>query len=61
VHATLSRHDAVFAAGSASSKHGHLELQLEQLHKLRPGRYTLTLIGGAGSHETIRSEAFTLN
>ena len=61
VHATLSRHGVAFASGIASSKHGHLELQLEQPHKLRPGRYTLTLISGSGSRRHIHSEQFTLS
>jgi hypothetical protein len=58
--ATLSRHGAVFAAGLARVAHGHLSLRLTPLRKLRAGHYTLTLISGAGSRETIRTEAFTL-
>jgi hypothetical protein len=57
---TLSRHGVVYAAGSYSDLHGELSLRLQPLRKLRSGRYTLTLIGGAGRHETIRREAFTL-
>jgi Collagen triple helix repeat (20 copies) len=60
-HATLSRHGAVYATGSAASVRGHLSLRLEPLRSLRPGKYTLTLVGGAGKHETIRSESFTLS
>lgn len=59
-HATLSRHGAVYAIGSAASVRGHLSLRLTPLRSLRPGKYTLTLISGSGRHETIRSEAFTL-
>jgi hypothetical protein len=59
--ATLSRHGAVYAAGAARSAHGRLSLRLQPLRKLRPGRYTLTLIGGSGRHERIESEAFTLS
>ncbi len=61
-HATLSRHGAVYAAGTESSTSGGMSLRLTPLRKLRPGRYTLTLISsGAGKHETIRSESFTLS
>jgi hypothetical protein len=59
--ATLSRHGRVYAAGSARSAHGSMRLRLLALRRLRPGRYTLTLISGAGRQERIRSEAFTLN
>lgn len=58
--ATLSRHGLVFAAGMASVQRGRLSLRLTPLRRLRHGRYTLTLISGSGSHETIRTEAFTL-
>lgn len=59
--ATLSRHGEVFAAGIARVvAHGHLSLRLAPLRKLRPGRYVLTLVSGAGRHEAIRSESFTL-
>lgn len=58
--ATLSRHGAVYAAGTARSEHGRMSLRLLALRRLRPGHYTLTLISGAGSHEAIRSESFTL-
>ncbi len=60
-HATLSRHAAVYAIGSAASVRGHLNLRLLPLRSLRPGKYTLTLISGAGKHETIRSESFALS
>ena len=59
-HATLSRHGAVYAAGMARAAHGRTSLRLTPLRTLRPGRYTLTLIGGTGGHESIRSESFTL-
>lgn len=58
--ATLSRHGAVYAAGTAHSAHGHMSLRLLLLRRLRPGNYTLTLIGGAGRRERIRSEPLTL-
>jgi hypothetical protein len=60
-HATLSRHSAVYAIGSAASVRGHLSLRLTPLRSLRPGKYTLTLVSGTGKHEAIRSESFTLN
>ena len=61
VQATLSRHGAVYATGTAhSATFGHMSLRLAPLRGLRPGRYTLTLIRGTGSHESIRSEPFTL-
>ena len=60
-NATLSRHGAVYASGTASSTNGSLSLRLTPLRKLRPGHYTLTLVSGAGKHETIRSESFTLS
>jgi hypothetical protein len=58
--ATLSRHGAVYAAGMARVTHGRLSLRLTPLRRLRSGHYTLTLIGGAGRHQTIRTESFTL-
>ncbi len=59
--ATLSRHGHVYAAGTArAGTHGRMSLRLTPLRKLRPGNYTLTLIGGAGRYETIRREVFTL-
>lgn len=59
--ATLSRHGVVYAAGTAHTARGRMSLRLTPLRSLRPGKYTLTLIGGAGKHETIRSESFTLS
>jgi hypothetical protein len=59
--ATLSRHGVVYAAGTARTARGRMSLRLTPLRSLRPGKYTLTLIGGAGKHETIRSESFTLS
>jgi hypothetical protein len=35
-------------------------LRLTPLRNLRPGKYTLTLISGAGKHKRITSESFTL-
>jgi hypothetical protein len=60
--ATLSRYGVVYAAGMAhSTAHGQrMSLRLLPLRRLRPGRYTLTLIGGAGRHEQIRNESFSL-
>jgi hypothetical protein len=59
--ATLSRHGAVFAAGTARRANGSMSLRLSPLRKLLPGRYTLTLISGAGRHERISRESFTLS
>jgi hypothetical protein len=58
--AMLSRHGVVYAAGTARVAHGHTSLRLAPLRKLRAGRYTLTLTSGAGRHERVRSEGFTL-
>ena len=58
--ATLSRHGLVFAAGIARSARGRISLRLLPVRRLRPGRYTLTLITGAGHNERITSESFTL-
>ncbi len=58
--ATVSRHGVVYAAGTARTARGRTSLRLAPVRGLRPGRYTLTLVGGRGSHETIRSESFTL-
>jgi hypothetical protein len=60
-HATLSRHGQVYAAGTARTAHGRMSLRLLPVRLLRPGKYTLTLISGAGKHETIRSESLTLS
>jgi Divergent InlB B-repeat domain/Collagen triple helix repeat (20 copies) len=61
VHALLSRHGKVYAAGVARVGHGRLSLRLQPLRKLRAGHYTLTLIAGSGRHETVRTESFTLS
>ena len=59
--ATLSRDGVVYAAGTAArTRRGHMSLRLLPVRRLRPGHYTLTLIGGAGRHERISSESFTL-
>ena len=58
--ATLSRHGAVYAAGTARSTRGRLSLRLLPVRKLSPGRYTLMLISGSGRHETIHSEFLLL-
>ena len=59
--ATLSRHSVVYAAGTARDAHGNMSLRLISVRKLKPGRYTLTLISGTGRHETIRSAEVTLS
>jgi hypothetical protein len=59
--ATLSRHGVVYAAGTARTARGRMSLRLLPVRRLRPGKYTLTLLRGAGKHETIRSESFTLS
>ena len=58
--ATLSRHGVVYAAGTARTVRGRMSLRLLPVRRLRPGKYTLTLIGGAGRYEKISSESFTL-
>jgi Collagen triple helix repeat (20 copies)/Divergent InlB B-repeat domain len=58
--ATLSRHGFVFAAGTVTTAHTRLSLRLTPLRTLSSGRYTLTVIAGTGSHETIRRSTFTL-
>ena len=58
--ATLSRHGLVYAAGTASVAHGRTSMRLAPLRRLRPGRYTLTLITGKGRDERIVSRPFTL-
>jgi hypothetical protein len=59
--ALLSRHGKVFATGRAVRRaRGGLSVLLKPLRKLDPGRYTLTLIVGFGTHRTTRSESFTL-
>jgi collagen triple helix repeat protein/List-Bact-rpt repeat protein len=62
MQATLSRHGLVYATGAAlTAAHGGLSLRLSDRRALRPGRYTLTLISGAGREERIGTEAFTLS
>jgi hypothetical protein len=58
--ATLSRHGVVYAAGTARTARGRMSLRLLPVRRLRPGRYTLTLISGTGPRERISSESFTL-
>jgi hypothetical protein len=58
--ATLSRRGVVFARGSARTTRGRMSLRLVPLRLLRPGKYTLTLISGAGKHKRISSESFML-
>jgi hypothetical protein len=38
-----------------------MSLRLTPLRKLQLGKYTLTLISGAGKHKRITSESFTLH
>ncbi len=59
--ATLSRHGVVYAKGIARTARGRMSLRLTPLRSLRPGKYTLTLISGAGKHKRITSESFTLH
>jgi hypothetical protein len=59
--ATLSRNGVVYAAGTARPAHGRTSLRLLPVRRLRPGRYTLTLISGTGRHERISSESFKLS
>lgn len=58
--ATLSRHGAIYATGSAFERKGRLSLRLSPLRALRPGRYTLTVVSGSGRHERIHSESLML-
>ncbi len=58
--ATLSRHGVVYAAGTARVERGRTSLRLVPVRRLAPGKYTLTLISGAGKHERISTESFTL-
>ena len=58
--ATLSRRGVVYAAGTARLERGRMSLWLLPVRRLRAGRYTLTLIGGAGKHKRISTESFTL-
>lgn len=59
--ATLSRHGSVYATGTAHiARGGRIHLRLLPRRALRVGRYTLTLVSGAGSRRRIRTESFTL-
>lgn len=59
--ATLSRHSLVYAAGTARLAHGHMSLRLLPVRRLRPGKYTLTLISRTGRHKRISRESLTLS
>jgi hypothetical protein len=59
-HATLSRHGVVYAAGVAHTNRGRLSLRLRSAHRLRQGRYTLTLTIGRGRHKQVRTQSFVL-
>lgn len=58
--ATLSRHGAVYAAGTARVSHGRVSLRLLPVRPLPRGKYVLTLITGLGPHERIKTESFLL-
>ena len=55
-HAALRRHGVVFAVGFAARRHGKVRLRLAALHRLRPGRYKLTI----GTGKTRHAETVTL-
>jgi hypothetical protein len=59
--ATLSRHGVMYATGTARTAHGRTSLRLAPVRGLVPGKYTLTLISGEGSHKRIVTESFTLS
>ena len=59
--ATLSRHGVLYASGAARTAHGRVSLRLAPVRRLGPGKYTLTLISGAGPHKRITTESFTLS
>lgn len=59
---TISRHGAVYAVGTARrGPGGRLRLRISSLRRLRPGRYTLTMIHGSGAQERISSETYLLD
>jgi DNA-binding beta-propeller fold protein YncE len=60
VQATLSRRGVVYAAGTARLAHGRMSLRLLPVRRLRPGKYTLTLVSGTGRHKKISRQSFTL-
>jgi hypothetical protein len=37
-----------------------LSLRLVSLHRLTPGRYTLTLVSGTGRHKRTHTQSFTV-
>ncbi|HTZ87158.1 MAG TPA: hypothetical protein VMB05_10875, partial [Solirubrobacteraceae bacterium] len=59
-HARLSRYGVLYAAGTARTHRGRLSLSLNSRRRLRPGRYTLTLITGHGRHAQVHSQSFLL-
>jgi len=59
--ATLSRHGVVYAVGAARTASRRMSLRLLPVRRLRPGKYTLTLISGPGKHKLTSSESFTLS
>jgi DNA-binding beta-propeller fold protein YncE len=58
--ATLSRSGKVYAAGTARKTRAGISLRLLALRKLRPGRYTLTLVSGRASHKIVSRQTLTL-
>jgi hypothetical protein len=56
----LSRRGVVYAAGTARLAHGRMSLRLLPVRRLRPGKYTLTLVSGTGRHKKISRQSFTL-
>ena len=59
--ATLSRHGALYASGTAQVVQGRMSLRLTPLRSLLAGKYTLTLIRGTGRNKRINRESFTLS
>ena len=61
VKASVSRGGTVYATGtSAALGHGHSQLVLVEVRRLRPGRYTLTLSSRAHGHTTVRHTTITI-
>ena len=58
--AMLSRRGRVYATGTARTARGRMSLRLQPVRRLRPGKYTLTLIRGTGRHERISDESVRL-
>jgi hypothetical protein len=59
--AILARGATVYAAGTAARIHRAIRrLRLVPLRRLRPGRYSLTLISGTGRHEQVTTRTVVL-